>query len=58
MSNSLTEEKLIEVRYTFPEDVHKKIKSHKRKLSVVKDADVSMEVALIDYIRNSKSTKL
>lgn len=54
MAESHTKEELIEVRYSFPKDVHKKIRSHKRKLSAEKDDDVSMEEALIDFVRKAK----
>lgn len=46
----------IEVRFSFPVDVHKKIKSHQRKLSATKDLDTTMEQALIDFIRNAELT--
>lgn len=48
-------EDLTQVRYGLPPDCMKKIKSRKRKLSAVKDADVSMNDALIDLIRRPKA---
>lgn len=49
-----TKAEKIETRFSLPLDVHKKIISHKRKLSAVKDSDVTLEEALIDFIRNAR----
>lgn len=56
MAESLVEnqEQLVEVRYSLPKDVHKKIRSHQRKLSAAQDTDATMEQALIDFIRKAK----
>lgn len=52
--NAPAGQEVIQVRYEFPKDVHKKIRSHKRTLSAEADRDVDMEEALIDFIRKAK----
>lgn len=49
-----TKEESVEVRFSFPPDVHKKVKSHQRKLSATMDQDATMEQAVIDFIRKAK----
>lgn len=46
-----TKPKVITVRYDLPEDAHKVIARKKRKLSIEKDRDVSMEEACIALLR-------
>lgn len=56
MAESLVEtpKKIVQVRFSLPDDVHNKIRSHKRKLGALRDYDVTMEEALIDFIRKAK----
>jgi len=56
MAVSTVEEKqdeLVQVRFSWPKDVHKKIRSHQRKLSAHRDDDITMEAALVDFIRKA-----
>jgi hypothetical protein len=56
MSNT-PEEQSVNVRFTWPSDVHKKIKSHQRKISANMDQDATMEQAVIDFVRKAKVQK-
>ena len=49
--------KTVHVRFELPEDCHKIIRTHQRKLSAQKDQDATMEEALIDFIRTKKNLK-
>lgn len=48
------EEKATSVRFEFPADVKKKIKTHQRKVSAATDTDATFEQAVIDFIRKAK----
>jgi hypothetical protein len=56
MDESLVEnqDRHVQVRFSLPKDVHKKVRSHQRKLSALQDSDVTMEQALIDFVRKAK----
>lgn len=55
---ALQKEKTIGVRFDWPEDVHKTMRTYQKQISLQKEKEFTFEEAVIEFIREYKAKKL